>query len=73
MITAEQAKEAAARRDALKRYLDVDGKRIQIEEEELHTHVPDFWEHPKEAQAQMKKIKDLQAWEKGCEEVDAAV
>lgn len=73
MITAEQAKEAAARRDALKRYLDVDGKRIQIEEEELHTHVPDFWEHPKEAQAQMKKIKDLQAWVKGYEEVDAAV
>ena len=73
MITAEQAKEAAARRDALKRYLDVDGKRIQIEEEELHTHVPDFWEHPREAQAQMKKIKDLQAWVKGYEEVDAAV
>ena len=73
MITADQAKEAAARRDALKRYLDVDGKRIQIEEEELHTHVPDFWEHPKEAQAQMKKIKDLQAWVKGYEEVDAAV
>ncbi|MGM9853951.1 MAG: peptide chain release factor 2 [Muribaculaceae bacterium] len=73
MITAEQAKEAAARRDALKRYLDVDGKRIQIEEEELHTHVPDFWEHPNEAQAQMKKIKDLQAWVKGYEEVDAAV
>lgn len=73
MITVDQAKEAAARRDALKRYLDVDGKRIQIEEEELHTHVPDFWEHPKEAQAQMKKIKDLQAWVKGYEEVDAAV
>lgn len=73
MITADQAKEAAARRDALKRYLDVDGKRIQIEEEELHTHVPDFWEHPKEAQVQMKKIKDLQAWIKGYEEVEAAV
>ena len=31
----------------------------QVEEEELRTHVPDFWEHPKEAQIQMKKIKDL--------------
>ncbi len=67
MITQEQLKETATRRDALNRYLDVDNKRIQIEEEELRTHVPDFWEHPKEAQIQMKKIKDLQAWVKGYE------
>jgi peptide chain release factor 2 len=32
--------------------------------------VPDFWEHPKEAQVQMKKIKDLQAWINGYEEVE---
>lgn len=73
MITLEQLKETLERRDALKRYLDVDGKRIQVEEEELRTHVPDFWEHPKEAQAQMKKIKDLQQWIVGYEEVDKAV
>ena len=24
--------------------------------------MPDFWEHPQEAQAQMKKVKDLQRW-----------
>jgi len=35
--------------------------------------VPDFWEHPKEAQAQMKKIKDLQAWIEGYEEIDKTV
>lgn len=35
--------------------------------------MPDFWEHPKEAQRQMKKIKDLQAWIDGYEEVDTAV
>jgi len=73
MITQEQLKDATERRDALKRYLDVDSKRIQLEEEELRTHVPDFWEHPKEAQVQMKKIKDLQAWINGFEEVDKAV
>lgn len=73
MITLEQLKETLERRDALKRYLDVDGKRIKVEEEELRTHVPDFWEHPKEAQAQMKKIKDLQQWIVGYEEVDKAV
>ena len=35
--------------------------------------MPDFWEHPKEAQAQMKKIKDIQAWIDGYEEIDKTV
>ena len=35
--------------------------------------MPDFWDHPKEAQAQMKKIKDLQAWIDGYEEIDKVV
>ena len=34
--------------------------------------MPDFWEHPKEAQVQMKKIKDLKAWIDGYEEIDRA-
>ena len=35
--------------------------------------MPDIWEHPKEAQIQMKKIKDLQAWIHGYEDVEKAV
>lgn len=35
--------------------------------------MPDFWEHPKEAQIQMKKIKDLKAWIEGYQEVADAV
>ncbi|MDE6089146.1 MAG: peptide chain release factor 2 [Duncaniella sp.] len=73
MITQEQLKETFERKLALRRYLDIDSKKIQVEEEELRTHVPDFWEHPKEAQAQMKKIKDLQAWIDGYEEIDKVV
>ena len=34
--------------------------------------MPDFWEHPKEAQAQMKKIKDIQAWIDGYNEIDTS-
>lgn len=48
MITQEQLKEAGERAASLKRYLDIDNRRIQLEEEELRTHVPDFWEHPQE-------------------------
>ncbi|MDE7236751.1 MAG: PCRF domain-containing protein, partial [Paramuribaculum sp.] len=72
MITQEQLKDIQQRRDALARYLDIDSKKIQVEEEELRTHVPDFWEHPKEAQVQMKKIKDIQAWINGYAEVAKA-
>ncbi len=35
--------------------------------------MPDFWEHPKEAQIQMKKIKDLKAWIEGYEEIEKCV
>lgn len=72
MITPDQLKEVQERSASLKKYLDIDGKKIQVEEEELRTHVPDFWEHPKEAQVQMKKIKDLQQWITGYAEVQKA-
>ena len=62
MITQEQLKEATGRLDALKRYLDIDGKKIEVEEEELRTHVADFWEDQKKAEAQMRKIKELHFW-----------
>ena len=73
MITLEQLKELQQRKDDLKRYLDVDGKKIEVEEEELRTHVPDFWQDQKAAEAQMKKIKSLRNWINGCEEVELAV
>ena len=47
MITQEQLKEVIERRDALHHYLDIDTKKIQVEEEELRTHVPDFWNDQK--------------------------
>ena len=73
MITLEQLKELQQRKDDLKRYLDIDAKKIEVEEEELRTHVPDFWQDQKAAEAQMKKIKSLRNWINGCEEVELAV
>ncbi len=73
MITQEQLKELQQRKEDLKRYLDIDGKKIEVEEEELRTHVPDFWTDQKAAEAQMKKIKSLRNWINGCEEVELAV
>ncbi|MBQ1987798.1 MAG: peptide chain release factor 2 [Muribaculaceae bacterium] len=73
MITQEQLKETQERRDALRRYLDIDSKKIEVEEEELRTHVPDFWNDQKAAEAQMKKVKTLRFWIEGFEEVDKIV
>ncbi|MBP5524755.1 MAG: peptide chain release factor 2 [Paludibacteraceae bacterium] len=62
MITIDQLKDVLEREDALRRYLDIDAKRVQIEEEEMRTHDPNFWEDQKAAEAQMKKVKDLKRW-----------
>ena len=66
MITQDQLKALQERVEALHRYLDVDNKRIEVEEEELRTHVPDFWNDQKAAEAQMKKIKMLHFWIDSC-------
>ena len=41
---------------------DVDRKRIQLEEEELRTQVPNFWDDPKKAEEQLKKNASLKSW-----------
>ena len=59
MITADQLKDIQERTEALHRYLDIDKKRIEFEEEQLRTQAPDFWDDPARAQEQMKKVKKL--------------
>lgn len=62
MITLEQIKDVVERGKALERDLNIDGKRIEVEEEQLRTQAPGFWDDPKKAEAQMKKVKSLQGW-----------
>ncbi|MCQ2066644.1 MAG: peptide chain release factor 2 [Bacteroidaceae bacterium] len=71
MITIDQLKDAVDRTEALKRYLNIDAKLIQVEEEQLRTQVPGFWDDPKKAEAQMKKVKSLQGWIDGYKEVSS--
>ncbi len=79
MITAEQLKEVKERTEQLNRYLDIDSKKIQYEEEQLRTQAPGFWDDQKRAEAQMKLVKGLEKWLKGyaevktlCDELDTA-
>mgnify|MGYP005892120855 CR=1 FL=1 len=44
-----------------------------MEEEELRTHVPDFWNDQKKAEAQMRKVKELKFWIEGYNEAEKSV
>ena len=68
MITAEQLKDIQQRCQDLHRYLDIDAKKIEFEEEQLRTQAPDFWDDAKRAQEQMKKVKGIEKWLKGYEQ-----
>lgn len=69
MITAEQLKDVQQRTEALHRYLNIDQKQIEYEEEQLRTQAPDFWDDPKRAETQMKKVKGIEKWLKDYKEV----
>ena len=69
MITADQLKNVMERTEALYRYLNIDQKKVEFEEEQLRTQAPDFWDDPKYAQEQMKKVKEIQKWLDGYKEV----
>ncbi|HCQ29928.1 MAG TPA: peptide chain release factor 2 [Flavobacteriales bacterium] len=73
MMTAEQIKELNGRLEALRGYLDVDTKKMQLEEEELKTQDPEFWNDPKSAETQLKKIRNIKIWVEGFEKVKQLV
>ena len=72
MITADQLKDVLQRAEALHRYLDIDRKKIEYEEEDLRTQAPDFWEDRLRAEEQMKKVKAIKKWIDGYNEVRSA-
>ncbi len=73
MITTEQIKDLAQRRDALYRYLAVEDKRIAHEEEQLKTTAPDFWDNPEAAEKQLKKVASIKTWIDSYEALSAMV
>ncbi|MAV04077.1 MAG: peptide chain release factor 2 [Flavobacteriaceae bacterium] len=62
MITTDQIKNLLERTIALRRYLDIDSKKIEISNKEEVTFDPDFWNDSKKAQKVMKEIQSLKQW-----------
>ena len=73
MITSDQLKDAQDRVEALHRYLDIDAKTMQLEEEQLRTQDPGFWDDAKRAEEQMKKVKGIEKWINGYKKVKTLV
>ncbi|MGQ7947403.1 peptide chain release factor 2 [Flavobacterium sp. WC2509] len=62
MTTTEQIKGIVERLGALRRYLDVDAKLIEIANEEEKTFAPDFWNNAKEAEIIVKNLRGKKKW-----------
>lgn len=73
MITQDQIKDLSTRVDALKSYLNIEDKLIEIDEEEQRTQLPEFWDDPKEAEKFLKQIRNKKIWTDGYAAVRTAV
>ncbi|MGV3505133.1 MAG: peptide chain release factor 2 [Adhaeribacter sp.] len=72
-MTTEQVKDLKARTEALRRYLDYDRKKAEINEKEARTTAAGFWDDSKKAEALLKEIKSLKVWTDQFEEVENAL
>ncbi|MCL9804380.1 peptide chain release factor 2 [Flavobacterium amniphilum] len=62
MTNAEQIKGIVERLGALRRYLDIDAKLIEIANEEEKTFAPDFWNNAKEAEIIVRNLRSKKKW-----------
>lgn len=72
MTNQEQIKDLIQRKEALKKFLDIEALQSWISEEEKKTEAPDFWNDPKEAQKVVKGINAKKSWVTAYKEVDEA-
>ncbi|MBP8066242.1 MAG: peptide chain release factor 2 [Flavobacterium sp.] len=62
MVNTEQIKDIIERLGALRRYLDIDKKLIEITNEEEKTFAPDFWNNAKEAEIIVRNLRSKKKW-----------
>ncbi|WP_445722801.1 peptide chain release factor 2 [Flavobacterium sp.] len=62
MLNIEQVKDIIDRLGALRRYLDIDRKQIEITNEEEKTFAPNFWDNAREAQIIVRELRSKKKW-----------
>lgn len=73
MINLDQLKELSNRIAAIEAYLKIGEKRMQLNEEELKSQDPDFWNDAKAAEVKMKQIRNLKYWVATYDELKGAL
>jgi peptide chain release factor 2 len=68
-MTSEQLKELSKRIEGIKVFLKIEAKRLDLKEQELKTHDPEFWNDPKTAEIHMKVIRELKFWVTGFDDI----
>ena len=72
-MTFEQYKDLTKRVADIQVFLKIDDKRMELKEEELKSQDPNFWDDPKNAETQMKKIRGLKYWVDSFDKMKSAV
>lgn len=62
MISQEDIKKLTERVSDLYKYLEIEKKKIEIENEEERAGDPSFWDKPKEAEVLLKKLRSKKKW-----------
>ena len=61
MVSTEQINDLKARVAKLSTSIDVEQRRIDLQNEQERTEEPSFWDNPDEARKQLKKVADIKA------------
>ncbi|PHN08540.1 peptide chain release factor 2 [Flavilitoribacter nigricans DSM 23189 = NBRC 102662] len=72
-MTTDQLNDLKERLVSLRRYLDVDERKRQIEDKEQQSLNPNFWDDPKRAETILKELKSHKNWVEQYEDVATLV
>ncbi|HHZ82077.1 MAG TPA: peptide chain release factor 2 [Flavobacteriales bacterium] len=62
MLTIDSIEALAVRVEDLRGYLNIEHKRMEVNEDEKQTHDPEFWNDSKKAEQVMKQIRSKKTW-----------
>jgi peptide chain release factor 2 len=71
MVNNDQTKELSERISKLSEYLKIDEKKAEIQEKELKSQDPTFWDDPKAAEVLLKRTRQLKFWVDGCKNAES--
>lgn len=72
-MNSDQIKELTLRKESLRKYLDIESKIMDLEEQQIKTQEPDFWDDRQKAEAQLKVVAGIKSWIDSFKQVESLV